>query len=480
MTGPVAPEPLPRAIPASTTGPQQAVVPAAVTAPSVIQGAAGRRAAAQASDAGDRSVARHRDVTRTVDAELHWRPAALVYMLAVCAGAALVAAVAFGQWQPILFAAPMLGVLATARWQQSRTRIQVDGGGTLRCFETEEVVLPVAAYVDAGHALLRLKPEPVHGLGIEIEEASDSGTAPAGLRLALTADRWGRYPCAVRVSALSPAGLAVATVVLPAGQLYVYPITDPQRMRLPRTELPERLGTHLTRKFGPGVEYADIRAYTPGDQLRTVNWAVSARRGRLHVTERLTNRSADVVVLVDTSQQAPGPATDSLELSVRGAAQVVQSTLQAGDRTAVVCLGGTPRWLRPDIGRRQFYRIVDTVLEVGDEHIETTGTLAPHAAVPLGAIVVAFSTLLDTQFALALIDLRKRGHVVVVVDVLRGTPFRDGLDPTLARMWQLERATMYRDMGTVGVDIVAWTEGARLDQVMRLLPEHRRRIRVRR
>ncbi|WP_227998192.1 DUF58 domain-containing protein [Nocardia australiensis] len=422
----------------------------------------------------------HRDGSTTVDAELRWRPAPLVYMLAGCAAAALVLAVVFGKWQLVVFAAPLLGVLATAPWQQSSTKIQVNDGGTLRCFESEEVVLTVAASVEAGHALLRMKPDKVAGLGIEIEEANDSAAAPAGLRLGLTAQRWGRYPLSVRVSALSPAGLSLATVALPAGQLFVYPITDPQRMRLPRTELPERLGTHLTRKHGPGVEYADIRAYAPGDQLRTVNWPVSARRGRLYVTERLTNRSADVVVLVDTSQQAPGPATASLELLVRGAAQVVQSTLQAGDRTAVVCLGQQPRWLRPDIGRRQFYRIVDTVLDVGEEHITTTGTLAPHRAVPLGAIIVAFSTLLDTQFALALIDLRKRGHVVVVVDVLRGTPFHENLDTTLAKMWQLERASMYRDMATVGVNIVAWTENARLDEVMRLIPEHRRTVRVRR
>ncbi|WP_280486421.1 DUF58 domain-containing protein [Nocardia farcinica] len=423
---------------------------------------------------------RHRDAETTVEAELRWQPAPLVYMLAGCAAVALLAAVVFARWQPVVFAAPLLGVLATAPWQRSPTRIDVDGGGTQRCFETEEVVCTVAAFVESGHALLRITPEPVPGLDVTIEETSDSGAAPAGLRLALSASRWGRYPLSVRVSALSPAGLAVATEILPAGELFVYPVTDPQLMRMPRTELPERLGTHLTRRHGPGVEYADIRAYTPGDQLRTVNWPVSARRGRLYVTERLTNRSADVVVLIDTSLQAPGPASDALELSVRGAAQVVQSTLSAGDRTAVVCLGEQPRWLRPDIGRRQFYRIVDTVLAVGDEHIPTTGTLAPHAAVPLGAIVVAFSTLLDTQFALALIDLRKRGHVVVVVDVLRGTPFRDGLDPTLARMWHLERATMYRDMAAIGVDIVPWPEDVRLDQVMRLLPEHRRSTRVRR
>lgn len=424
---------------------------------------------------------RHRDISTAAEAELRWRPAPLVYMLAVVSALALVLAIVLGKWQLVVFAAPMLGVLATAPLQQTRTRIQVDGAGTLRCFETEEVTLPIAAFVESGHALLRLHPESIGGMELRVEETVDSGAAPAGLRLALSSPRWGRYPVPVRVSALSPAGLAVASVRLPAGQVFVYPIADPQRMRLPRTELPERMGTHLTRRHGPGVEFADVRAYAPGDQLRTVNWAVSARRGRLFVTERFTNRAADVVVLVDTSLQAPGPASDSLELSVRGAAQVAQSALQAGDRTAVVCLGQSPRWLRPDIGRRQFYRIVDAVLDVGDEHYPTQGTLAPHTAVPIGAIVVAFSTLLDTQFALALIDLRKRGHVVVVVDVLRGAPFAQGLDPTLARMWQLERASMYRDMGTVGVDIVSWPEGTRLDQVMRLIPDHHRRaVRVRR
>jgi uncharacterized protein (DUF58 family) len=188
-----------------------------------------------------------------------------------------------------------------------------------------------------------------------------------------------------------------------------------------------------------------------------------------------------VVVLIDTYRQPPGPATEATERALRGAVQVVQSALRSGDRAGVVTLGtGRPRWLGADIGRRQFYRVLDTLLGAGDEFETTTGTLAPRAALPPGAIVVAFSTLLDTEFALSLIDLRRRGHTVVAVDVLEGAPFVGDQDPLFARMWAMQRSFMYRDMGTIGVDVVSWSSDTTLDQSMRLVPERRRPVRGRR
>ena len=94
---------------------------------------------------------------------------------------------------------------------------------------------------------------------------------------------------------------------------------------------------------------------------------MSARRGSLHVTQRLTDRAADVVVLIDAYRQPAGPATEATERAVRGAAQVVQTALRNGDRAGIVALGGNrPRWLGADIGQRQFYRVLDTVLGAGD------------------------------------------------------------------------------------------------------------------
>jgi uncharacterized protein (DUF58 family) len=391
---------------------------------------------------------------------------------------ALALALIGSRWQLIAFAAPLLGVLCSISWQRPMPKVTVHAEpASQRCFETEQAQLTVWASTETHGVAVQLTVSAVEGMRLDVLDR----TSPQRQTVATTAERWGRYPIRATVEVVAHGGLLTGTGTVDAADLTVFPMTPPQATALPPTELLDRLGTHLTRHIGRGVEYADIRTYVPGDQLRTVNWPVSARRGRLHVTQRLTDRSADVVVLIDGYPQPAGPATESTERTVRGAAQVVQTALRNGDRAGIVTLGGNrPRWLGADIGQRQFYRVLDTVLAAGDEFETTTGTLAPRAAIPPGAIVVAFSTLLDTEFALSLIDLRRRGHVVVAVDVLQGSPFTAQQDPLVDRMWTLQRSAMYRDMGTVGVDVVAWQPDRTLDQSMRLVPDRRRPVTGRR
>jgi uncharacterized protein (DUF58 family) len=409
------------------------------------------------------------------EVELRWRASPLTRAIATCAALALAAGVIGSCWQLVAFAAPLLGVLCSVSWQRPLPRVSVHAEpGSQRCFEAEPVQLTLWASTETFGTAIELAASAAGGMVLDVVPGErQTVTASAG--------RWGRYPVRASVEVLAHGGLLIGAGAVDAAEVTVFPMTPPQSTPLPPTELLDRLGTHLTRHIGSGVEYADIRTYVPGDQLRTVNWPVSARRGRLHVTQRLTDRSADVVVLIDGYPQPAGPATESTERIVRGAAQVVQTALRSGDRAGIVSLGGRrPRWLGADIGQRQFYRVLDAVLDAGDEFEPTTGTLAPRAAIPSGAIVVGFSTLLDTEFALALIDLRRRGHVVVAVDVLQGAPFRAAQDPLIDRMWALQRSAMYRDMGTVGVDVLAWQPDRALDQSMQAVPDHRRRVARRR
>jgi uncharacterized protein (DUF58 family) len=416
-------------------------------------------------------------VIQSREVEFRWRASQLTRALATCAGVALAAAVIGARWQLIAFAAPLLGVLCSISWQRPVPTIRVHGEpDSQRCFEGEQARLTVWATGAAESSAVELTVPAVAGMQLDVLD-SDSGH---GKTIAATTQRWGRYriPAVVEVSARG--GLLTGTATVEFAEVIVFPLTPPQSTPIPQTELLDRLGAHLTRHIGPGVEYADIRPYVPGDQLRAVNWPVSARRGQLHVTQRLTDRAADVVVLIDTYRQPAGPATEATERVVRGAAQVVQTALRHGDRAGIVALGGKrPRWLGADIGQRQFYRVLDTVLAAGDGFENTTGTLAPRAAVPAGAIVIAFSTLLDTEFALALIDLRKRGHVVIAVDILDSSPFEEEQDPLVDRMWALQRSHMYRDMATVGVDILSWGGDQTLEQSMGLMPDRRRRVRGR-
>ncbi|HPY25922.1 MAG TPA: DUF58 domain-containing protein [Mycobacterium sp.] len=387
-----------------------------------------------------------------------WAPTELTRVLFASAGLALALALVSGRWQLAVFAAPMLGVLAASRWQRSLPPISIRAHpAQFRCFEGEDLTAEVE--LTGGPAGLEIRPPD----RMTAEVVADDGTGRS--TVVVSAQRWGRYPLRAVLHAVAPGGLMAATATAEIADIIVFPLTPPASTALPRSEMPDRLGTHLTRHRGPGVEYADIRPYVPGDQLRTVNWSVSARRGRLHVTERLTDRSVDVVVLIDTSAQPPGAATAATARAVEGAVQVVQSALRRGDRAGVIGLGGRrPRWLGPDIGQRQFYRVLESVLEVGGDQ-EMSGSLAPRAAVPPGAVVVAFSTLLESDFGFALTDLSARGHPVVVIDVLQERVF-DGDDVLVDLMWKLQRSAMYRNLRSVGVNVLAWPADVGLDQVM--------------
>ncbi|MEB3022037.1 DUF58 domain-containing protein [[Mycobacterium] crassicus] len=419
------------------------------------------------------------------DVELRWQASPVTRALATCTALALTVAVGGSRWQLIAFAAPLLGVLCSLGWQSPAPVLRVRATpAAQRCFESEPVELAVRVTTsdhDAPPTDLAVSAHPAVRLDAAEHTAEVTGEGALGISVTATAERWGRYPIRATVGALGRGGLLAGTATVEIAEVTVFPLAPPQSTPIPHSELLDRVGTHLTRHSGRGVEYADIRAYLPGDPLRSVNWPVSARRGSLHVTQRLTDRGADVVVLVDAYPQPRGPATIATERSVLGAAQVVQTALRNGDRAGIVTLGGRhPRWVGPDIGQRQFYRIVDAVLGAGDGFETTTGTLAPRAAVPAGALVIAFSTLLDTEFALALTDLRRRGHVVLAVDVLAGSPFEVEPDPLVTRLWTLQRTAMYRDMATVGVDVAAWSAEQSLEQSMRLVTQRHRPTAARR
>ncbi len=58
-------------------------------------------------------------------------------------------------------------------------------------------------------------------------------------------------------------------------------------------------GLHASRRAGSGLEFRDHRPYTPGDDLRRVDWRAAARRDRLIMRQSEAEDRASVLVLLD-------------------------------------------------------------------------------------------------------------------------------------------------------------------------------------
>jgi uncharacterized protein (DUF58 family) len=405
---------------------------------------------------------------------VNWHSAARARSLATAALLALAAAVLTGHAALVLLAAPALGALALLpRRRPPELDIEVTVS-TSRCFEGEEVTITatVRAAPPLDEVVLEFQPaaqvalDPGTGASRRTQAFLRAGRVSA--RWVIRPDRWGRYsPGTVHIT--GRAGALQTSRRVDLDPLEVFPRPARMRPRLVPAELLRRIGEHTGRAVGEGVEFAGIRPYQPGDQLRDVNRAVSIRRGQLHVNQRAAARAADLVVMIDAFGDA-GPVSErALDLAVHGAAALVTAYLRVSDRAGLIVLGGLLRWLGPAAGDRQFYRIAEMMLAARyDSFVTPDVGRIPRTALPPGTLVVVFTPLLDPRGFGALVDLRQRGFPLIVVDTLRDEPPAGTKpDTRLAlRLWRLDRTANRTWMRNLGVPVLPWPEHAELDSVL--------------
>lgn len=304
------------------------------------------------------------------------------------------------------------------------------------------------------------------------------GGQELALDVRVRALQWGRRAVGpVRVTAAgaylllrTPAGTAPAQElrVLPAAEAFDAEGAMPQALA--------HAGTHLSRRHGDGAEFAGVRPYAPGDRPRRVNWRVSLRAGGLHVTNTMTERSADLVVLLDSLHDAGvsggvGGRASSLDVTVRAAAGIAEHYLTRGDSVGLVDYGGRLRFLPPAAGRAQLRRVqeflLDTAVDTAGGQLETR-LLGPRV-LPARALVIALTPLLDPRASHLLAELRGRGQAVVAVDTLPDDalpPARKPAGALAQRLWRLEREELLARLGEIGVPVVPWSGSGSLDAVL--------------
>ena len=166
---------------------------------------------------------------------------------------------------------------------------------------------------------------------------------------------------------------------------------------------------------GRGMDFDEVREYSPGDEVRTIDWNVTARAGRAFVKKFTEERELTIFLVVDISASGNfgSGAMAKRDLAAEVASVLAFSAIRNSDKVGLILYTDRiERYLPPKKGRRHVLRVVRDILYHEPQGIGT-----------------------DTVKTLDVVNhvLHRRAVVFLISD------FQMGGDPNVARA-QLRRA----------------------------------------
>lgn len=102
-----------------------------------------------------------------------------------------------------------------------------------------------------------------------------------------------------------------------------------------------RAGLKLSKIKGRGVDFSEVRAYQPGDDIRAIDWRVTARKNKPHTKVFREERERPILITVDQTQHMFFGSKLRLKSVVAAevAARIAWQNLAAGDRVGGIVIG---------------------------------------------------------------------------------------------------------------------------------------------
>ena len=125
------------------------------------------------------------------------------------------------------------------------------------------------------------------------------------------------------------------------------------------------LGEYLAVFRGRGIEFSDVREYLPGDDIRTIDWNVTARLGAPYIKKYVEERELTVLLAVDvSSSELFGTAAQSKrELATEIAALLAFSAVNNNDKIGLIAFSGQiETFIPPAKGTRHVLRLIRELL----------------------------------------------------------------------------------------------------------------------
>ena len=171
---------------------------------------------------------------------------------------------------------------------------------------------------------------------------------------------------------------------------------------------------------GRGMDFVDVRAYQPGDDIRVIDWNVSARMDDLYIKQFVEERELTVFLLVDASgsQLFGTQSRRKQECAAELGALIAFSAIKNNDRVGLITFTDKiETFIPPKKGRKHVLRVITEILE---QRTTGRGTDISAALEHLSritrkkAVVFLISDFQDEGFEKAL-NISSRRHEIVPV-----------------------------------------------------------------
>ena len=172
---------------------------------------------------------------------------------------------------------------------------------------------------------------------------------------------------------------------------------------------------------GRGMEFAEVRHYLPGDDVRTIDWNVTARTGVPHVKRFVEERELTVMLLVDASASTHFGTVKQLksEMAAEMAALFAFSAITNNDKVGLLMFSDHVELaLPPKKGTRHVLRVIREVLSFAPQgHGTDIAAALEHLnrVTKRRCVTFVISDFLDTGARLALKIANRRHDIIAVV-----------------------------------------------------------------
>jgi uncharacterized protein (DUF58 family) len=206
-------------------------------------------------------------------------------------------------------------------------------------------------------------------------------------------------------------------------------------------------GRHRSPYHGFSVEYLDHRTYSPGDELRSLDWKILARTDKYYVKlfQDETNLRATIIVDCSKSMDFKSGTLSKHDYACYLAAALTHLMLKQNDAVGLTLFDSKVRqFLAPKARPAQFRRVLD-LLEENPTHDDTdVGKVLHEVAerIRRRGLVIIISDLIDDveKIANGLQHFRHNNHEVIVFHVM------DDVELT----FPYDRLTRFKDMEGAG------------------------------